>query len=512
MAFQYLTGQTTAGAPDEVANWFSTFQQWIEGVVGWTVVSGGGTKNLVIRSPGEDGSYDQLYAHIWESAPGTVRAEVQDDAGATHATAEGGTLLSGAAQFTYFMSANLEAISIVFKTAVPNWTWIYVGCVMPFALKPPDETYTMIASANRINACSVLRNHDDTWDVDIVLRDNDLADNFDLCGLDNSFTLTGMLAGTTNGIVGQLHHVSGEVGPASGLALEDTITTLASAYRTTDWIVLRDAGADWFAMRTGGDLPVGLPDNRYAYQTGIALDYTDFIVNHVSPFLLDRGWIDLGDPGLDDVGRLFYSTGESRQDDIFIVLSYHLPVNSFYQMYVQNDAVGTHRTPAAVFFPCDRLTFPTRYHLGGDADCLLWTIEAWQGAYPNWMGMARPGNPNAPGSEYSVLCASFYLARVRLLRDHTGAWTPGTGYFYRDVKTTTSPNLFDGETCILWPVGALGLGPGGGVFRDFHGTLKYLYQVDGYYCCPGDTIQVADRSYLVLSYGGADSSWAIRTE
>ncbi len=515
MGFQYLTGLTTAGAPDEVLNWFATFQNWVTSALEWEVVSGEGTNNLVITSKGEGGEYDQLFLHIWESAPGSVRAEVQNDGAGTQTTDEGGILLSGGAQFTYFMAANQEAIAIIFRTGIPNWTCMYVGCVMPFAMNPPDETYTMIATDDTLNACSVLRDYDNTWDVDIVLTDNAVADNFEVCPLNNTFPPTGILAGAAGGIVGQLYHLSGEVGQTavSGLLLLDTITTLANAYDTTTWIVLRGSTPLWFCMRTGGALPTGLADSTgYSYETGITSDYTDFIENRISPFLVNLGWVDLGDPGLHDVGRLFYSTGESREDDIFIIVAYSLPAVSYFANYVQDDAAGGNRTPNSVTFPVDQLAFPTRYHLAGDRDCLLWTLEVGQYLnYPNWLGKAVPGDPEAPSTAYSVLCASFSGTSLRLLRDHTGAWTPATGFFYLDVVTNTSPNLFDGITNVLWPVGGLATGAGGGVRRDYQGTLKYLYQVHGFTCCPGDTIAVADRRYTVLSAGAAGAAWAVRT-
>ena len=510
MGFSYRTGQTTAGAADEVLDWFYTFEAWISQILIWEIISGSGTKNLVIRSLGEAGAYTMLYIHVWESAPGSVRIEVQNDAVGTQATNEGGILLTGGAQFTYFMAANQEAIAIVFKTAIPNWTQLYAGCVMPFAMTPTDETYTMIATDDTLNACSVLRNHDGTWDVDIVLTDNPLGDNIELCGLDNSFTPGGILAGAADGIVGQLWHVSGEVGQnaTSGLLLEDTLTTQASSNTTTDWIVLRGSTVLWFCMRSGGSLPVGLRHStNYRYSTGIATSYTDFIVNKLTPFMEALGWINLGDPGLHDIGRLFYSAGETGLDDIFIIVAYSLPLASYFANYVQDDAAGTHRTANLVNLGCDALAFPTRYHLAGDRDCLLYTIEvAPNDSWPVWLGKVIPGNPNAPTTAYNLVVGET-SANPMVLRDHNGNWTPGAGgsFFYKDVVALSSPNLFDGLTTILWPMGCVGVGAGGGVRRDFHGVLKYLYQVNGYGACPGDTFPVADRTYRAMR-----PSWAIR--
>ena len=55
MAFAHLAGVTTPGAPDEIVDWFATFQQWMTAVVGWTVEAGGGTTNVVFRSISEAG-------------------------------------------------------------------------------------------------------------------------------------------------------------------------------------------------------------------------------------------------------------------------------------------------------------------------------------------------------------------------------------------------------------------------------------------------------------------------
>lgn len=516
MAFRYLTGQTTAGAPDAIADFFATFQDWITNQVGWVLEGGGGTTNLVLRSLGEAGNYSLLWVNIWESAANTVRAEVQDDLAGTHKTNEAGTLGSAGAQFTYHVAADLEAITIAWETGGGAWTWIYVGTVWPFAMAAPDETYYMMATS-AIDAGSVLRRHEGTWDVDVVLYTELRIRDQGINPLNNSFTIGGLIADRFQTMIGQFRHVSGLIGDPA-IATDDTLSTVASDNGITTWFVVGE-GANMLAMRTGGALPTGnSPGAAFGHTSGFTLDefnniWQDFITVKLAAFMASRGWADLGSQGWHTVDRLFYSRGSSGVDDIFVAVGWDAGTQNLYAR-VQDDAGATHHTGDADFVPAPTNVRQVPYYISGDRDSVVFTLRTHNsGAYPMcWVGKADQAIGDDAGTEYFMATVTgSNAARWRLLRAAGGGWVavPTLMDFFNAAQflgTDSSPNLTDGRTDLLLP---MGLSHSVAGRQCLVGRLKYVKRWDGG-MLRGDTLEVAEHSYRLFG-DGTGFQWAMRT-
>jgi len=520
MAFNYLSGVTTPGAPDSIVNWFATFEAWITGTVGWIVASGSGTTNLVIRSTGEAGGLTKLYVRIWRGSGATINyvyMECRNDAVGTRVTTNDGYVDSGGVQFAYFMAADKDAISIHWKTAA-GYRWKYAGLVWPFALTIPDETYQMI-SANLINgAAAILRNQAGLWDQDATLTDHPYLDDALRDRFDNSMSLIGVYYNTGLNIAGQLKHVGGEIGDGA-VNPEDTVTT-GFAPATTTWIALTDQTPVKFPVRTGGVLPTGFPDGaHFTHQSGVAPDLNTFLTNIIPTFLTGIGWTNHGEQGWINcsVSRLFSSPGEAGIDQIFIGYGYQPAINTGLYGDVQDNLARTHCIYA------DRLAlvagdFPLNYWLTADRDCFLLTFQRGVEYNAMWMGMVQAFAPGlyAPGlTPYKMVLLIRVgvggAAGMRLLREHDGTWGPGTSghvLIHTLEEWTSNPNAYDGTTYHLWPsVGAALVG------ADYEpiGVLRYYFGTKGGGIANLDTITVGARVYTIFFTSATVTPWAMRT-
>jgi len=515
MAFNYLSGVTTPGAPDSIVDWFATFQAWITGV-GWSVVSGGGTTDMVIQSTGEAGGLTKLYVRIWRGSGATINyvyMECRDDAVGTHKTTNDGYVDSGGVQFAYFMAADKDAISIHWKTAA-GYRWKYAGLVYPFSLTKPDETYSMI-SANRINAtAAILRNQAGAWDQDAVLTDNTRLDDMRADRFDNSRTLCGVYYNTGVNIGGQLKHVSGEMDdPATNP--EDTITT-GFAPATTEWIILTDQGPIKFAVRTGGVLPVGFPDGaHFAHQNGLAATLNAFLTNIVPNFLVARGWTDHGEQGFAncDFSRLLSSSGESGLDSIFCGWGHQPAINPGMYGCIRDDLAGTHNVYQGRNL-LDAADFPANYWITADRDCFVFTVQRGVAYDIFWEGIVQPFAPGlyaAGVTPYKEMMFLRYgpVLQCKLLRRHDGTWPAGgAAVSYTMAEWTSNPNAYDGVTYHLWPtviVDTIAAGADEPI-----GVLRYLFGSLGGGIASLDTITVGARVYTIF-FDSEPVPWAMRT-
>ncbi len=512
MSFKYLTGQTTAGAADEIVDWFATFQNWME-QIGWIVAAGGGTTNVVFRSLGEDGGLTMLFLHVYRDGgfPNRVRINVMNDAVGTQETDEGGYVDGGGAQFTFWMAGDMDAVNICFLGG-GAYNTVYAGMVMPFALTVPDETYRMIATSLQ-TAGSILRDSDDVWDVDHGLYSHATLEATIVDPYDGSFPLCAKFFDRFANIAGQLKHVSGPVAPVA-LAVQTELTT-GRGSRITPWIVLADRAANRYAMRTGGVVPTGTPDpTSFTATTGMAANYAD-LWNRVSAHLTGIGWADLGDPGILDSGRLFFSAGQSGEDEIFVGFYQDIEVTDFISAYVQNDAAATQRTTTEVTH-LDTLDFPVRYWLSADLDCAALVFQRAPGYGFVWAGLYRQFTPGllppyvgAPLTPYSLLSESNgppFGQRVMVLRSKTGVWENAGVYSHEGANIAgSSPNDFDGETYLIWPLTA---SDAGGATS---GQLTYLGFASGGGLGNQDTIRIGDQIYTSF-YTSAGINFCLRTE
>lgn len=515
MAFHYLTGSTTPGAPDEVVDWFATFELWITATVGWIIANGAGTTDLTIRSTGEIGTLTMLYVHLWQGAGANadrVYVEVSEDAVPTHETAEGGFVESDFAQFVYFMAADKDSIAVVWKRGA-GYRFVYGGLVMPFALNPVDETYYSIA-ASTIEDASILRRFDNVWDQDDFLFENSYILGARRDRDDGSLPIGGVYFADHADTAGQLKHVTCEItDPATNP--EDTLTTGWAGADTT-WIVLQDSALNKFAMRTGGVLATGRPDGNFAHANANAGTIAAWFLA-LRAFLTGRGWSENDISGASGVpvDWEFHSAGEDGTDDIWIRFSW-VGLFAAVSFHIADSAFGTpgrHDCPIPAAF--DDTAFPTFYYFSGDRDCLCFTVDTGAMYRFNWVGRFSVFAQNLSSiyMRYGLMTSTSGF----LLLSRTGNWGPGgldttvLTNFLPDEGwhgQNSQPNLYDATTYMVWPFLAA-VDRGGGVYEVI-GQMKYGYKSHGGGIAIMDTITVGARVYTVMWQGGANF-WAMRT-
>lgn len=508
MAFHHLAGITAPGAPDEIEDWFASFQAWIVGTVGWTISSGAGTTDLRIWSGGEAGGLTKLFAHIWRVGIGnTIRIEVSDDGIPTHETSEAGTLDSGGVQFAWWMSGDKDSFVVVWKLGA-GYRMLYAGLVMPFALAVPDETYCSIATSDIRNG-SILRRHDGVWDQDDTLYEHKYMRLARADRDDGSLAIGGVYFGDNADIAGQLKHVSCEI-TDPGITPEDTIHT-GQPGATTEWIVLRDHGGREFALRTGGILPTGRVDGSFAHASGVAANIAAWFTA-LRAFLAGRGWSETDLSGL--TGNVedweFHSTGEDGTEDIWIRLLWGgggLAV----QQAVADSAYGTvgrHECLSSIALKA--IHVPTQYFFSGDADCLAYTQNTAGNYVANWLGMVSAFAPNLSDSYMKVV--QFINATGFVLHAHNGLWCDQSTISLNPEADwhgqNSQPNNYDGTTYLAWPV-VFAEDLGGGLTWEPIGQMKYFFVSHGGGIALNDTLTVGAVVYTIFFMGAVP--WALRT-
>lgn len=511
MSFVYATGITAAGAADPVLEWFSAFELWIARI-GWTVESGSGTKNLIIRSLGEERAYTMLWARVWESAANNVSIEVRNDLAGTQVTTNGITLANAtAAEITYYMAGDLEAFVIAWRTTAPVWTWHYCGTLMSFALVPPDETYTMI-SAGSATLGAVLRDTAGLWDQDVAIYTQQGVQDQMINPLNNSVMIGGMVMGRYQSVVGELRHTGG-VNTDPALAALDTFDTLADANKITTWLMVSDGTRNSF-IRTGGELPTGIKDSTFQHLSGTFADvidpWTDFIENILSPFLVGLGWLDLGSQAWWTVDRLFYSTGTTGTDDIFVGVAWRN--TGLLYVRVQNDMAATQSTGDRNI-PAQQPMQGQPYYISGDRDCFTLTYARSVGGIHDriWAGKADPGIAGVLATEYFMcVCVGSSVANQRVLRQHDGGWNrQGTLLdpinVFTPMANNGSPLAMDGKTNVMWALGMAHIAP---ARKCFTGRLKFVMRCDGALSMLNQ-VDVGSRQYKIFGRVSPDM-WAMR--
>ncbi len=506
MAFSYLTGTTTAGAADEIVDWFATFQAWMVGSVGWTVEAGGGTQNIYFRSLSEVGGLTMLFLHVWRVG-NQVHVEVTDDIIPTHTTGEGGFVDSGGVQFVYFMAGDMDAIILCFKVGA-GYTMVYAGMTIPFALTVTDETYRMIATSTMALG-SILRDFNNVWDVDHGLVDDTFWDNCTIDPYDGSLTISGIWFNTGTDIAGQLSHISAEITDA-GVSAEDTITT-GRPGATTTWIVLEDTTGAKHAVRTGGVMPAGisLQGANFAVTNGVAVNHPALIAA-LSAMLVAAGWTDLGDPGGYAFANMYHTTGESGVDDLFVMWANTLQAgDDTQQIWVRDDLAGTHQGVGSGFL--DLLEFPVNYWITCDKDCFALVVQRPTGFQRFWGGICETFAPaliapygGANLTVYKAVACAFGTNGI--LRQHGGVWG-GITTARCGAPVNTNPNSFDGVTFLVWPYTFFWVSAGG---QEPYGQMKYFGETQGGGIANMDTITVGARVYTVF-HDVAAAPYVLRT-
>lgn len=504
--FNYRAGVTTAGAADEIVDWFATFQLWMTADLGWTVAAGGGTTDVYFRSLGEAGGLAMLFLHVYRDGgnPNRVRIDATDDIVPTHFTDEGGYVDGAGAQFAYWMSGDMDAIVVCFRGGAVYNT-VYAGLVMPFAQAIPDETYAMIATSLQ-NAGSILRDSTGVWDVDHPLYEGFLMSRNLVDRYDGSFTPGGTYFDQRLNIAGQLKHISCTIMPPALTA--GTPLTTGRPGATTTWIVLQDRTPTRYAMRTGGVLPAGIVvPGGFASAAGVAANYPALWAA-MSAHLTGIGWTDLGDPGWGGgPGRLYFSTGTSGEEEIYIGYANDLGLTRFYS-YVQDDPIPTHMWGTGVPLFLNGADFPINYWLVGDMDCSIFVFQRAIGYAFTWSGLCPAFAPGLLAPYAGPCLTPYQLISVQqgngpglneigaLLRSHNGVWNTTISHVDDGPNITPSnPSNFDGVTYLLWPklpyesVGA---------DVELTGQLRYMGSTNGGGVAAMDTITIGAEVYTVF--------------
>ena len=521
MPFSHLADVTTAGAPDEVVNWFGTFQAWMT-ALGWTVENVITAVNIVFRSTSELGGLTMLWMRVWQDLgnPTRIRFEVRDDLAGTHETNEGGYIDTAGAQFAFWMSGDKDAI-IVCARGGAVYRSVYAGMVLPFAATVPDETYRMIATSLH-NTGSILRDAGGVWDVDHPIYWSAVMDDALIDRYDGSLPLGGTYFDRRANIAGQLLHVSCPIHDPGPVVMDVLETGRPGA--TTDWIVMSYGGAFLYAMRTGGVLPTGVVDpGTFAAATGVVANYAALWAA-IAAFAVAQGWTDLGDPGWLDSGRFFSSPGESGVDEIFAGFAMQIDVgvglDRFYA-YVTDDAVPTHRFPTATPLYLDAAEFPINYWICGDADCLVLVIQRPGGYGLFWSGLIPAFAPGLLAPWAGPVLSPYQLVSLKqgdgiglnisggLIRGHDGAWNQ-TVYFYDEGGNDllSNPNNFDATTYLVWPL--LVCEVIAAINCEVIGQMRYVGFSDGGGIANMDTITVGAEVYTVFHDSTGDN-FCVRT-
>jgi len=511
MAFNHLAGITTPGAPDEIIDWFTTFEAWML-TLGWTVAAGAGSQDIYFQSVGEAGGLTMLFIHVWRHLINVnrVHLEVTDDTTPTHTTNEGGYVDSGGVQFAFWLTGDMDAIIVNFKLGA-GYREVYAGMVIPFALTIPDETYRMIATST-IFAGSILRDFNNVWDVDHNILDSASLDNAGIDPLAGSVPLIGCFFNTDTDIAGQLIHMSARIFDP-GVSAEDTIET-GYPGATTTWIALEDSGGSVHAVRTGGVLPIGVPDGSFAHAAGVAANAAALWAA-VSALAVGIGWTDLGDPGYGPPGQtgiLLYSTGETGLEDIYAGFSWaDVALGRFYA-HVSDDAILTN-CYQALENELNAADFPINYWLTGDKDCLIVVFQRAIGYCLQWAGLATTFSPSLIGqTEYSacVFLNGWSSWAAGVLRDHQDNWVQTINEEWDGgFALNSNPNSFDGVTYLVWPIHCQRVAAPNYPI----GQFKYIGFTSGGGVASMDTITIGGQVYTVFfpPAGNPNPAFCLRT-
>jgi hypothetical protein len=496
MGFAYLSGITTAGAADEVADFFATFQQWITAQIGWTVEAGGGTTDLILRSLGETGAQNKLYVRVWQDggAPNHLRMEVRDDLAGTHVTNEGGFLDSGGFQFPYYMGGDLDAFYICWQNGA-NYRILYAGLIMPFARTVADEENQMIVSDDDLTACSILRDSGGVWDVDLLMQDDAYMDDARIDRNDGSLTIGPLFVDNGANLAGQLRNIGGVITDPTVIPGNTIATGQPGA--TTTWVVIQDSTGARHPIRTGGVMPSGVPAGNFSHWSGPVASYAALYAA-LDAVLAPIGWTSLGDPGVWTSGNMWYSTGESGLEDIYITYAYN---NIFGRLwgYVSDDALMTHEGNQQNDH-ADPADFPCTAWISADRDCCSLVLSR-AGVYHNMtVGMPFIFAPGLDNTTYKMCVTRQGLGvgptpSGEIVRAHDGTWGDAIFRYEGTACVNSNPNAYDGATYLVWPYA---LYSANGANKEPIGNLKYTGYSHGGGIASLDTITVGPEVHTVF--------------
>ena len=511
MALHFLHGETPYGSPDHQVAFFATLEDFLVNTVGWTVSSGAGTLDIVFTSTGESGLLTKLFVRVYMVVVANgLYGEVQDDAGGTHKTTTGNPLsIAPDTQSQYWITADKDCFIMLIPTGSYERVK-YLGCLVPMALNPVDETEYMVASGYRLGLTSaVLHHHTGAWDANVINYGRD-GHSLQRSVISGEFAPFSVYCGRFDYIVGQYKYMGN--GGAFNVRPRDKVTS-GYAGASGEWECFFN-GTVQFWLQTAGAAPGATPDGaHFTYQTGVEANAGTFIGTALPLFLTAIGWTDLGPVGEWTLDRLFHSTGEDGTRDIYFVYGWQVFGNPYFWFRMYSDQLGTHKSEVGqVMVP--PAMWPATYHMAADRDCVC---IAWARPLANiepcdWMGMGSPVYPGLDG-EYMSGVYSQNIPNAGVLRSQlgAGAWAGSALVFGgQSISAGSSPNLYGaGTTYVLWPYLLSGPGQGWGATRAPACWMKYAMYIDGAPLAVNDTITFGAETYLVLR-SGLGTFWAMR--
>ena len=506
MAVHHLNDITPYGSADKIADWFITFTAWLTGTVGWTLEAAPGPTERVFSSIGEAGGFTMLFFRIWQQA-GTnrIRGEVSDDAIPTHETDEAGYLDTDIGdRFRYYITADLDAVLM----AVPyrdDTHFLYLGCLIPVAITPVDETYYMIASEETLTNCSILRNSAGVWDFDETIHPD--TPGYSVCSVAGSEIrpVGAYYCEDHNDIAGQLKFLGyGNTGTLSGSG--DRLTSTIS---DAVWQIMGGLGTTPSMLIEGTqpatDQPDGVGFNSVA---GVAGNAAAFL-NALDACLTAAGWTVTDELGPHSLNKLCYSPGSDGLRNIWALYCYQNFAPWNFLAYVQRDAIGTDRT-GVVRRQWQPAWFPCNYWISADRDCFITVLQDGAGWYAgHWMGMPRALDLSLDDALsiciYGVWDQFIYMVQQR----------PAGGALRRRDRAAcyslSNANAYDPNTYCVWPYTFTQQYAESGGQDDVIGDMGLYFYTDGGGIAVLDTITVGAKVYTVFDRTGAGQFYAIRT-
>ena len=500
--FSYTTGNVA-----NINAWFVIFEPFAV-TAGWTVVSGTGTQDMVLSSKGEDGKKTKLFMRVYKSG-NNIMSDLRDDQPGTHKTTAQ-LVACGAGAFDYWMNIDKDMFSIAVKYGL-NYDFMYAGCLLPFALRPTDETFYMYNGDS--TSGRILRLYDGTWDQAISVVSEPAIRNYtNTLFTADAFILLGNWVGANENVAGELKNVCGRYSSVGVMVRLDTISTAYGEKNIdTTWILLYDNGSTTLYMRTGGGYPLGGDFEPKAVNTKMCRVYNprDFFDNDLVPFLTSVGWTGTDNSGVSGIDRdyIFHSAGVTGLEDIYIRLYWDdASVNDPLHIGIRDDLAGTHTDDATLYYfinyrlPNNILIIATK-----EAVCLVRNLYEDRGITGGlttaFFGMAYHFDPGlqAGNTSYKMVIVNQQdnaAPVVEALRRGDGTWNPPNHACDLNTQITgaNNPNGYDGNTYMVMPAKVYFAG---GVISTL-GMLSLALQFasDGGGASSGDRVKVGNREYM----------------
>ncbi len=509
MAYAYAYGTIV-----NIDTFFTVFEAWITGTVGWTLESGSGTQDLVLSSEGETGDYaafgESVYLRLYQGTGGNDRyifGQAYSDVAGTEKTTTGTIcrLDCNAAgdSFDYWMAGDKDAFIIVVKNLTSSLSnRIYLGTLIPYAKTKASWQYFTCAGLS--TSAIVLRKYDGTYDHTETARNYQTVAMTAVNELDGTVTFFSEHLGSSGTLLGQFRHMTCRVQEAEISAL-DRIRTGPPGSQT-EWIILNynNNNSYIFALRTNDQIPSGeYHEANFQYLAGLATTRAGWFAVLETWLVNTVGWTVESGSGSEDI--IYSSIGESGTDSIFMRLRTSATV-----LYgsVRDDLAGTHTSSEAIVNFASTY-FPTRYYMAADKDCLCLTIIQSNGeCEPMWLGVLEPFSRNLPSTPYKMAAyGEFNTTRYAyLLRKQQSAESWNYSMIIDNNADLDQPNV-DLESYYVWPLYFHQTSPTTPL-----GVMKYLMKSSSKRQSTFDTIQTGNHIYKHFYQGTTFGYWAMRIQ